>query len=83
MVDIDDTSIAKLVNHAKFEQGMAPNLTTLSLLLSHFVDRECLCEVLKTCSAIVHEVCNFQTGFIFSLFLVQRDLQVSECKLLV
>ena len=83
MVNIDNTSIAKLVNHAKFEQGMASNLATLSLLLSHFVDGESLCEVLKASGAVVHEICNFQTGFIFRLFLIQRDLQVSECKLLV
>ena len=42
MVDIDAWALAKLVNHAEFEERVAPNLCILRALLCNFVDAECL-----------------------------------------
>ena len=81
MIDVNNTPIAELVNHAKFEQSVPSDLSVLRLLLGYFVDLKGLVEVLKATRAIVHEISYLETGLIFSFLLIQRHLQVAESQL--
>lgn len=62
---------------------MTPYLRVDCLLLSDLVDLERMVKVLPSRQAIVEEVSNLQTSFIFCLFLVQGELEVPEGHLLV
>ena len=83
MVHINTWALAKLVDHAEFEERVAPNLCILRALLSNFVDAECLSQVHKARCAVVHEVGQFETRFLLCFLLVQRHLEVAERQLLV
>ena len=78
MVDINDATISKLMNHTKLEQSVTPDLRALRLRLRDLVDLEGLGEVLQTRRAIVHEIGNLETCFVFGLFLVQGELEIAE-----
>ena len=78
MVDINDTTISKLMNHTKLEQSVTPDLRALRLRLRDLVDLEGLGEVLQTRRTIVHEIGDLETCFVFSLFLVQGELEIAE-----
>ena len=47
MVDIHDTTVAELVDHAQFEQGVSAYLRTLRLGLGDLVDLQRLREILQ------------------------------------
>ena len=83
MVYIYNTTIPKLMDHSKFKQSMTTYLRALGLSLGNFVNLESLGKVLKPSCSIVHKVSYLQACLIFCLFLIERELQVSECKLLI
>lgn len=62
---------------------MSPDFITLRLRVGDLVDLERLGKVLQASCPIVHKVCDLQTCFIFSLFLIESYLEVAESKLLV
>ena len=47
MIDIHDTAVTELVNHAQFEQGMSAYLRALRLGLRDLVDLQRLRKVLQ------------------------------------
>ena len=81
MVNLNYTSLSKLVHHSNFEQWIAFQFGIPRLLLNQFVDAESLIQIFVTTGAVVHEVSNFETSFMLRVFLPDCVLVIFKCHL--